>query len=53
MAINVDWRSENVDFEASKMKSRYASRIITRMFLGQSTYAKHVFDNFEASKRFF
>ena len=53
VVITLDWRYENVDFGASKMKSRYDSRIVTRMFLGQSGYAKHVFDNFEASKRIF
>ena len=51
VAINLDWWSENVDFEASKMKSGYASRIVTRIFLLQPGYAKHVFNNFEASKR--
>jgi len=36
---------------ASKMKSRYDSRIVTTMFLGQLRYLKLVFNNFEASKR--
>ena len=35
------------------MKSGYACRIVTRMPLVKPGYAKHVFDNFEASKRFF
>ena len=35
MVINLDWRSENVDFGSSKMKSRYTSKIVTRMFLGE------------------
>ena len=53
VVINLDWRYENVDFGASKMKSRYDSKNVTRMFLGQPGYDKHVFDNFEASKRNF
>ena len=51
VVINLDWRYENVDFGASKMKSRYDSRVVTWMFLGQLRYFKHVFNNFEASKR--
>ena len=51
MAINPESRSENVDFGASKTKSRYAFRIVIKMFLGKPGYAKHVFDKFEASKR--
>ena len=35
------------------MKSRYVSRIVTRMFLGQLGCVKDVFDNFKASKRIF
>ena len=45
------WRTENRDFSAQKMKSRYGFRIVTKVFLGHFESFKLTFGVSEVQKR--
>ena len=47
------WQTENRDFSAQKMKSRYGFRIVTKVFLGHFESFKLTFGVSQVPKRMF